>query len=188
MDALIRLAKPADAAGITTVLWTSRRQAMPWLKERYTEADALHWVGHVLLATSQVWVAVQDGQIVGYAALGGDVLEQLYILPGFQQQGTGTRLLAVACEAAGDRLSLYAFARNLGARRFYERHGFAVVAESDGARNEEREPDVLYECAGLNRLREPPSLGDCVRPRALSVARIRRQRGARGRLQPPRRA
>ena len=31
---------------------------------------------------------------------------------------------------------------NEPARRFYRRHGFVEVGRTDGARNEEREPDV----------------------------------------------
>ena len=42
-------------------------------------------------------------------------------------------------------LRLYTFQSNEGARRFYERHGFAAVAFGDGSDNEEREPDVRYE-------------------------------------------
>jgi ribosomal protein S18 acetylase RimI-like enzyme len=145
VEASIRRAVRDDAASITTVLWTSRRQAMPWLTPHYTEAEARPWVGHVLLATSTVWVAVHGEQIVGYASLGGDMLEQLYILPGQQRQGIGTRLLGTAQEAAGDRIRLYVFARNALARRFYERHDFIPVTESDGTRDEAGEPDVLYE-------------------------------------------
>ena len=37
------------------------------------------------------------------------------------------------------------FQKNIAARRFYERNGFVVIEETDGAGNEEREPDVLYE-------------------------------------------
>jgi ribosomal protein S18 acetylase RimI-like enzyme len=34
--------------------------------------------------------------------------------------------------------------RNANARRFYEARGFRQVGESDGSRNEEKEPDALY--------------------------------------------
>ncbi len=40
---------------------------------------------------------------------------------------------------------LWVFQKNEGARRFYERHGFRLVELTDGSRNEEREPDALYE-------------------------------------------
>ena len=40
---------------------------------------------------------------------------------------------------------LWVFQRNEGARRFYERHGLRLAALTDGAGNEEREPDARYE-------------------------------------------
>ncbi|MGI5158393.1 hypothetical protein [Microbispora sp. CA-102843] len=39
-------------------------------------------------------------------------------------------------------LDLYVFQRNTGARRFYERNGFTLVAEGDGSGNEENLPDA----------------------------------------------
>jgi RimJ/RimL family protein N-acetyltransferase len=44
-------------------------------------------------------------------------------------------------------IRLYTFQQNNGARQFYERNGFSPVRCSDGAANEERCPDVLYELA-----------------------------------------
>jgi len=41
-------------------------------------------------------------------------------------------------KAATAELSLWTFQQNLRARRFYERHGFVVVTETDGADNEEK--------------------------------------------------
>lgn len=115
---------------------------MPWLVERYTEAEARDWIGRVLLVSAMVWVAVEAERIVGFAALEGDVLGQLYIVQDYQRQGIGTQLLAAARKPAGCRMSLYVFAKNVGAKRFYERHGFTMAGESDGSRNEEHEPDV----------------------------------------------
>jgi hypothetical protein len=41
-------------------------------------------------------------------------------------------------------LSLWTFQRNQQARHFYESKGFVPVKETDGADNEEHEPDALY--------------------------------------------
>jgi hypothetical protein len=35
-------------------------------------------------------------------------------------------------------------AENLPARRFYEAHGFQIERQTDGAANDERQPDILY--------------------------------------------
>jgi ribosomal protein S18 acetylase RimI-like enzyme len=53
-------------------------------------------------------------------------------------------LLSIAKEREPEQLDLYTFQPNAGARRFYERHGFAAVEFGDGSDNEERVPDVLY--------------------------------------------
>jgi hypothetical protein len=54
---------------------------------------------------------------------------------------------AARCDLAPRRaraaLDLWTFQANLGARNFYERHGFAAVATSDGD-NEEGAPDIRY--------------------------------------------
>ena len=110
-------------------------------------------------------------------------LEQLYILPDQQRQGIGTRLLGMAQTAAGSRLCLYTFTRNAGARRFYERHGFTPVAESDGSRNEEGEPDVRYEWAmGRAGSERGLTMAIAFAPCPLPVPRRRRQCRAVGGL------
>ncbi|MGH3991741.1 MAG: hypothetical protein ACRDSN_04670 [Pseudonocardiaceae bacterium] len=43
---------------------------------------------------------------------------------------------------AGDTVE-HLYVRNEGALAFYAHHGFAELKRTDGARNEEREPDVL---------------------------------------------
>jgi len=64
-------------------------------------------------------------------------------LPSSQQRGIGTRLLQIA-QRALPRLYLWTFQGNVRARRFYERRGFQLVKETNGAHNEEKEPDALY--------------------------------------------
>ena len=58
-------------------------------------------------------------------------------------RGVGTELLQVA-QRCFDHLQLWTFQRNVRARHFYEVRGFALVQETDGARNEENEPDARY--------------------------------------------
>jgi len=42
-------------------------------------------------------------------------------------------------------LQLWTFQRNTAAIAFYEKNGFRTVRKTDGATNEEREPDILFE-------------------------------------------
>ena len=80
-----------------------------------------------------VRLADARGEIVGFAARDGAWLMQLYVKPGWTGHGIGSELLdATLADAAfvTPMLRLYTFARNAGARRFYERHGFVAVASA----------------------------------------------------------
>lgn len=65
------------------------------------------------------------------------------------RRAAGTLLLRRAMEEHGEGFQLWTFQANEGARRFYERHGFVAVEFTDGARNEEKTPDVRYEWRGV---------------------------------------
>jgi GNAT superfamily N-acetyltransferase len=102
------------------------------------------WVRDVLLPGFETWVAEAVGEVVGFVSLGRDSVEQLYVAPGRTGRGIGSRLLTLAMERRPGGLELWTFQVNAGARRFYERHGFTAVETTDGAGNEERQPDVRY--------------------------------------------
>lgn len=141
---VVRRAGAADAAAIAQVHITSREVAMPWLPpRRRTDAEVERWVREVMLAEADLWVAVDGaGTVLGYAAVEGEWLEHLYLLPQVRRRGIGSLLLARAKEHRPDRLDLHVFQRNTDARAFYARHGFTVVDLNDGSRNMEREPDM----------------------------------------------
>lgn len=140
----LRRAEPADAEAIAAVHTLSMRTAMPWLPELHTDEEARAWVREQLLPHQEVWVAEAEGRIVGMAALGGEMLQQLYIHPDFQGRGMGDALFRKATERYPAGFTFYAFQRNTPARSFYEARGCVAVAFGDGSGNEEGEPDVLY--------------------------------------------
>jgi GNAT superfamily N-acetyltransferase len=116
---------------------------LPWLAGLHTpDEDRGYWAGH-LFETCEIWGAERDGKLLGVIAFQKDWIDQLYILPEAQGQGIGSILLDIA-KAAHPELRLWTFQRNAEARRFYEARGFAAIKETDGAGNEEKEPDVLY--------------------------------------------
>jgi ribosomal protein S18 acetylase RimI-like enzyme len=95
-----------------------------------------------------VTVAILADRVVGFAAVRAGFLDHLYVTPDAQSRGVGSRLLAAAKAARLDGLRLYVFQRNTNACGFYEKRGFTLVALDDGTRNEEGEPDALYEWRG----------------------------------------
>jgi len=140
----------ADADATASMYLASKRAALPGLRELHTDEETRAWMRDTVFARHSVRLADADGIIVGFAARDGAMLSQLSVQPGWTGRRIGSTLLAaVLAEAAPitSVLRVSTFARNAGARRFYERHGFVAVAFGDGSGNEEGEPDVRYERA-----------------------------------------
>jgi GNAT superfamily N-acetyltransferase len=117
--------------------------ALPWLAGLHTPDEDRWFYRERVFITCDVWGTFVGDELSGLIAFREGWIDQLYVLPHAQGQGSGTALLDVA-KRAFDSLQLWTFQRNSAARRFYERRGFVLVEETDGARNEEREPDALY--------------------------------------------
>lgn len=140
--AVIRRATSDDVASIA-VLFRRSFGTLTFLPTLHTpEEDREFFAGCV--CDGEVWVW-EDGRVLGFAALGDNRLEHLYVDPEAHNRGIGSALLAHAKERRPGGFDLWTFQRNEGARRFYDRHGFREVERTDGSRNEEREPDVRLE-------------------------------------------
>ncbi|MBI1402334.1 MAG: GNAT family N-acetyltransferase [Porphyrobacter sp.] len=76
-------------------------------------------------------------------------LGQLYALPGFTGAGIGAQLmdwaLGVARARGHDAVLLSVYAENFGAQRFYQRHGFAKIADITFRVGEHLDPEYLYQ-------------------------------------------
>jgi ribosomal protein S18 acetylase RimI-like enzyme len=153
-DPVVRIRRPhaadlAAEADVTATVYLAARHAMlPGLRDPHTEVETRAWMRDTVFTRYSVRLADAAGEIVGFAARDGAWLMQLYVKPGWTGRGIGSNLLReILADAAFATpvLRLYTFARNEGARRFYERHGFAAVAFGDGSANQEGEPDVRYE-------------------------------------------
>jgi GNAT superfamily N-acetyltransferase len=132
-----------DMDGAARIHRAALDDTLPWLPRLHTpEDDRAYFRGRVF-ADCTVWGVLDQARVVGFIAFREDWIDHLYVSPGAQGHGHGSALLAVA-KAAHPRLHLWTFQRNLRARGFYERRGFVLVEETDGAANAEREPDALY--------------------------------------------
>jgi GNAT superfamily N-acetyltransferase len=166
MGFVLRPGEARDADAIAAVHLAARREAMPWLREVHADEETYAWVAEQVLPRHEVWVAEVAGQVVGVAALDGESLEQLYILPGYQGRGIGSALFAQAKALRPAGFTFYVFQRNARARAFYERRGCVAVAFGDGSENEEDEPDVLYRWEPVDCSMMPPDNG--ARQRAIA--------------------
>jgi GNAT superfamily N-acetyltransferase len=140
---LDRLTLP-DMDAAARVMRTAFDERLPWLAALHTPDEDRGYFRDLLFVRCQIWGAIAPRGLVGIIAFRKDWIDQLYILPESQTRGAGGALLDIA-KSTFDYLQLWTFQKNAGARRFYERRGFLKVEETDGSRNEEREPDVRYE-------------------------------------------
>jgi putative acetyltransferase len=125
------------------VLRASYDHALPSLAGRHTTDQDCWFFRERVFVDCHLWGYFDDHVLVGIIAFRAGWIDQLYILPAWQGRQIGTALLEVA-RGQFDRLNLWTFQRNGRARSFYERHGFVLITETDGSRNEEKEPDVMY--------------------------------------------
>ena len=133
----------ADMDAAARVHRASFDHALPWLTGLHTPEEDRWFYRERMFATCTLWGDFDGDAMIGMIAFHDDWIEQLYVLPEAQRQGVGTALLEIARQTS-NRLQLWTFQRNGQARRFYESRGFALVEETDGAGNEEKEPDARY--------------------------------------------
>ena len=145
----IRKATVGDVADVAEVFIASQADALPFLAALHTQQETRSFIATQVFPLSDMWVAVEDGRIVGMMALVGQHIDHLYLKPGQYRRGIGTLLLNKAKELSPKKITLYAFAVNSRARAFYEHHSFKPIEFGDGSANEAGEPDVLYEWRSL---------------------------------------
>ena len=139
-----RKARDGDADAMTDVWLRSRRAALPGFRGAHTDDEVRAWIRDVVVPRRPAWVATVDEAVVGMMVLGDGWLDQLYLDPAWRGQGIGDGFVELAKRHCPAGLQLWTFQVNAPAQRFYERHGFVAVERTDGATNEEREPDVRY--------------------------------------------
>jgi ribosomal protein S18 acetylase RimI-like enzyme len=135
----LRPAQPSDAPAVTKIFQAARDHSLAFLPKLHTDAEDHAFYARTV-EQGDVTVAEAHGEIVGFLALAGEAVTHLYVAPGHQREGHGSALLTAA-QASTGHLELWVFQRNANAISFYEAHGFAIVASTDGAGNEEHEPD-----------------------------------------------
>jgi putative acetyltransferase len=111
--------------------------------QRHTLEDARTFFREHVVARCEIWVAHDGGETMGLLALEAPWIRQFAVFSEFQRRGVGTALLRKAHDASPLELRLFTFQRNLKARAFYQKHGFATVAFGRSPAPE-NEPDVEY--------------------------------------------
>ncbi|MGW7379753.1 N-acetyltransferase family protein [Streptomyces sp. NPDC054794] len=143
---VLRRAAASDALDVADVWLRSFAAALPTVVRPRSDDEVRAYFRDVVVPLRETWLAeaADGGGTVGVMVLDGHLLAQLYLAPDWRGRGIGDRFVALAKERVPQGLTLWTFQVNKPAHRFYERHGFVAVEFTDGADNEEREPDVRY--------------------------------------------
>ena len=91
--------------------------------ERHTPERQLEYLRTKMAGGTRVFM-LTDGEPAGIVSVTGDLIEDLYVLPGKQNRGYGTRLLMYAAEKCAGTPRLRILENNTGAERLYRRLGF----------------------------------------------------------------
>ena len=114
-DALVRMWRASFEHGVGVIDFHPLEEQIEYLRSK-------------VLPVNRVRVAKAGESIVGLLASNPESIAQLYVRVQHIGQGIGTRLLRLAQSESSGCLSLFTFARNSRACRFYEHRGFIAVA------------------------------------------------------------
>jgi len=125
----VRAFRESDRETLRALFQESRRVAFFWQPpesfqladfDRSTEGE-------------RIWVAEQDGQIVGFASVWepDNFLHSLFVAPQCLRQGIGTALLATALVHLGRPATLKCQQRNERAFAFYQQHGWTIAGTGE---------------------------------------------------------
>ena len=152
MALLQRPYRDDDEPSLLDVWRRARWNAQPWLEARlgHRRSDDRAFFRRELRPLGGLHVAEERARVVAFLQLLPDpaeprcgVIERLYVAPESQRRGIGAALLSLAKERHPAGLTLHTHRRNRRARRFYERHGFEVIAAGTSA-PPESEADLRY--------------------------------------------
>jgi len=132
-----------DAKSIAKVFTPSHR-LLDFLPQTHTAKEDRWFITNVILRDCTVMVAERHNLIVSFIAWQQQEIRLLHTHPDFLERGAGGMLLDAAKDSGAEVLELWCFQSNIRARQFYEARGFQPIRFTDGARNEERTPDVRY--------------------------------------------
>ena len=142
---MIREYRPGDFEAVTNLWRAARELAFPvFMREKgHTFQDNCDYFRNVTLANNDVWVAEYEERVIGFMAIAGDFVDQLYIHPEFQRRGIGRSLIDHAKDLSPEHVWLNTLQFNVNGRAFYEKNGFVPVRFGVSPAPES-EPDVEY--------------------------------------------
>ena len=115
----------SEAAAIHSVSWQESHRSFcsPEFIALHTPQHQKAYLQGKMDNGSKLFMMIAD-KPVGVVSVTGNLIEDLYILPDYQHQGFGTRLLRFAMEQCDGVPTLWILENNKGAEKLYRREGF----------------------------------------------------------------
>ena len=129
MTVIIRAYQAADKQTLSSIWYRASLEAHAFLGKDLLR-DQQKLIEDVYLEKAETWVAVINGEPVGFIGLLDCFIGGLFVDPPAQGYGIGRRLLDYALALKGE-LSLEVYADNKGACRFYQRLGFQEISRRE---------------------------------------------------------
>jgi GNAT superfamily N-acetyltransferase len=137
MQVIIRRARSSDVAAIAELYLRARRAgsaAGTIPPPVHSDHETRRWVVVVVPRLECRLAERASGAPVGMLVLDGEWIDHMYADPEVTRRGVGAELIGAAKRERPDGLRLWTFVPNVGAQRFYRRHGFKEVERTDGSR------------------------------------------------------
>jgi len=134
-----------DIDAVVRVWNTTKRDTydfIPQEQHRRVADDDAFFREHILPRCA-IWIAIENGDVLGFLAIAVHYVDRLYVRPDAQRRGVGAALLAKAIEVSPGGIELHTHQRNRKARAFYEKQGLTAVRFGVSP-PPESEPDVEY--------------------------------------------
>jgi chorismate mutase/GNAT superfamily N-acetyltransferase len=100
----------------------------------------------------ELWVALRDDLLLGFALLQGDWVNLLFVHPDRPARGVGSALLDLVKSLRPRGFGLRVHQTNERARAFYVRNGLVELERTDGSSYDDGEPDLQMAWPGADPL------------------------------------
>ena len=126
-----------EAATIHSVSWQESHRSFcsPEFIALHTPQHQETYLRKKIDNGSKLFIMIADKPI-GVVSVTGNLIEDLYILPDYQHQGFGTRLLHFAIEQCDGVPTLWILENNKGAEKLYRREGFRETGRKNAITDE----------------------------------------------------
>ena len=126
-----------QAATIHSISWKESHRAFctPDFIDIHTPDRQREYLSGKMSGGTKIYMLVDEGP-VGIVSVTNSLIEDLYVLPDFQNMGYGTKLLQYAAGQCADTPTLWILENNTRAEKLYRRMGFKKTGKKNSITEE----------------------------------------------------